>query len=519
MANRQLFQSAGRAALIPDTKNKAGGAAYSMPPKHALAQYAATGTFADGFYETGADQLKTVLDLVGKVPAEFAAKCAVWTRKNSHMKDMPAFICAALTSIDKDLARKAFSQTIDNGKMLRNFVQILRSGATGRKSLGTAPKRLVLDWLAGKTPNYIFEQSVGNDPSLADVIKMVHPKPSTDEQRALFAYLIGREYNADHLPPKVKAFEAFKRGDTKEVPKLPHEMLTALPLTAEQWAEIARFSGWHMIRMNLNTFQRQGVFAIPGMDQVIADKLADAEAIAKARAFPYQLMAAYQNVGDDVPRKVKDALHDAMELATKNTPDFGCGVLVFPDVSGSMSSPVTGQRGSATTKMRCIHVAGLFASCVLRRNPDAKVIPFEGQPVPVKLEPRDTVMTNAAKLASIGGGSTNCAAPLYLCNHMGWNADLVVYVSDNESWVNSGGYYGAQRTTQVMAEWNKFKGRNPKAKMVCIDIQANGTTQAKESKDILNIGGFSDAIFSTIENFVRDRGADHWVDEIEKVEL
>ena len=66
----------------------------------------------------------------------------------------------------------------------------------------------------------------------------------------------------------------------------------------------------------------------------------------------------------------------------------------------------------------------------------------------------------------------------------------------------------------------KLKSRNPKAKMVCIDIAPYGTTQAKERKDILNIGGFSDTVFDTIAKFVKDElNSDHWVGEIEKIKL
>jgi len=66
--------------------------------------------------------------------------------------------------------------------------------------------------------------------------------------------------------------------------------------------------------------------------------------------------------------------------------------------------------------------------------------------------------------------------------------DLVIFVSDNESWVDA----GRGRGTATMAEWNAFRQRNPKARLVCIDIQPYRTTQAKERDDILNIGGFSD---------------------------
>ena len=51
------------------------------------------------------------------------------------MKDMPALLCAILAVRDVKLLEAIFPRVIDNGKMLRTFVQILRSGVVGRKSL------------------------------------------------------------------------------------------------------------------------------------------------------------------------------------------------------------------------------------------------------------------------------------------------------------------------------------------------------------------------------------------------
>jgi 60 kDa SS-A/Ro ribonucleoprotein len=94
--------------------------------------------------------------------------------------------------------------------------------------------------------------------------------------------------------------------------------------------------------------------------------------------------------------------------------------------------------------------------------------------------------------------------------------DLVVLVSDNESWVDArrGG------ATQTLIEWEKLKQRCPQARLVCIDIQPYATTQAMERADILNVGGFSDAVFTMLAQFAKgNAGADHWVGEIEKVSL
>ena len=119
---------------------------------------------------------------------------------------------------------------IDNAKMVRNFVQMIRSGVTGRKSLGTAPRRMVRDWLARRTDEALFMSSVGQSPSLGDVIKMVHPKPAEPSRDALYGYLIGRNNRTDLLPELVRDYEAFKAGATHRVPKVPFAMLTALAL-------------------------------------------------------------------------------------------------------------------------------------------------------------------------------------------------------------------------------------------------------------------------------------------------
>ena len=517
MANLQLFHTP-RGALLPAAgiRNEAGGAAYALSPKHQLAQLAATGCLNSTFYAQAQDQLDAVMALAAEVDPVFVAKTAVYARRAGHMKDMPALLAAVLAKRDVALLAQVFERVIDNGKMLRNFVQMLRSGAVGRKSLGTRPKKLVQQWLLQASEAQLLNAAVGNTPSLADVVKMVHPKPAEAWRAAWFAWLIGRPYVLEALPSMTQAFERFKRDRTLELPDVPFQMLTALTLDAQAWARIAQRGSWQMVRQNLNTFARHGVFALPGLAEEVAAKLRDPQAVAQARVLPYQLMAAYAAAGAEVPQAVKEALQDAMELALANVPQFEGRVVVCPDVSGSMSSPATGHRGSATTAVRCIDVAALVAAAVLRRNADARVLPFETKVVPLVLNPRDSVMTNAAKLAAVGGGGTSCSAPLALLNREKAQADLMVLVSDNESWADR----ARGRGTATMQEWAAFKARNPKARLACIDIQPYATTQAQERDDVLNIGGFSDEVFKLLAVYAAGGlGAGHWVGVIEETVL
>jgi 60 kDa SS-A/Ro ribonucleoprotein len=357
MANKSLFASiAGKLLPKAEARNEAGGAAYALTPKQALAQYAATGCMNSTFYASADEQLTKVIELASQVEPEFVARVALYTRSKSNMKDTPALLVAVLSVLSPGLMAEVFDRGIDSPTMLRNFVQIMRSGVVGRKSLGTLPKRLVLQWLERRTDEQIFRASVGNDPSLADVIRMVHPKPTTASRAALYGYLLGKPYDIAALPELVKAFEEFKATPSKfggfDLPDVPMDMLTSLPLEKRHWEALARKASWQSLRMNLNTFTRHGVFADQASVSDAAIKLRDEQAIAKARVFPYQLMAAFVNTGDDVPARLKDALQDAMEIAIGNVPAIDGKVWVFPDVSGSMQSPVTGNRKGSTSKVR-----------------------------------------------------------------------------------------------------------------------------------------------------------------------
>ena len=517
MANKSVFATMiGKLLPRPEAKNHEGAPAYAMTPRHALAQLAATGTIHRTFYAAAEEQLDEITRLLPEVDAEFIAKTAIYARERGHMKDMPALLLAYLSMLQNGHFSAAFPRIVDNGKMLRNFVQIMRSGAMGRKSLGSRPKRHVAAWLENASDIEIMRASVGNAPSLADVIKMVHPKPKSASRAALYGYLIGKPYDVAALPEIVREFEAFKADPRRKVPDVPFQMLTALPLTKEHWISIGHKAGWHMLRMNLNTFARHGAFEDGDFVRFVAKRLADPEAIGKAKVFPYQLMVAHATA-THVPAEIREALQDAMEIALRNVPQIESNVVICPDVSGSMSSPVTGYRKGATSTVRCIDVAGLVAAAFLRTNRKARVIPFEQGVVKIDLNPRDTVMTNAGKLASIGGGGTNCSAPLEKLVAERAKVDLVVFVSDNESWMD---VVRRGSGTGMMQNWEKLKRFNPNAKLVCIDLVPYTTTQAMERSDILNVGGFSDAVFEMIAAFAKgEMSPEHWVGEIEKIAL
>lgn len=93
--------------------------------------------------------------------------------------------------------------------MLRSFVPIARSGS--------APKRALRRWFAARSPEILFRRSIGQSPSMSDVIKMVRPPRGTTRAKpmplreALMATSSARTWTT--LVPRVgRAFERLEAG-------------------------------------------------------------------------------------------------------------------------------------------------------------------------------------------------------------------------------------------------------------------------------------------------------------------
>jgi 60 kDa SS-A/Ro ribonucleoprotein len=277
-------------------------------------------------------------------------------------------------------------------------------------------------WLNTASVGKLLSASIGNDPSLRDILRMARPTPKDNARRAMFGWLTDKSIfeggsngaasgsedgstmgktpgkgkrwapatEAD-LPVEVQSLIAYRNSESEEAQALiaggldnvRWDLLSDAAKGPTVWAALARKMGPQALRMNLNTLLRHDVLATSAMVDYVADRIADESEIRRSKQFPYQYFAAYLNADDNVPQKIKTALHKAAEIACGNVPELPGPVVIGLDTSGSMSSAVTGQRygrgggRGATSKMRCIDVAALFAAAILRRNPDSVVIPFD----------------------------------------------------------------------------------------------------------------------------------------------
>jgi len=547
MVSKDLFRPAerdGTAARV--SVNRAGGVAFDPDAKAKLAQYAATGMFGGTYYVSAKEQVEECSQLAAQCDPVFVAKCAIYARRRAGLKDVPAFLTASLAARMKGEPTAsfaflhAFRNTMTDPKMVRNFVQIIRSGTFGRKNLGSMPRRAISDWFGMQSPRRLLNGTVGGnkgDVSLRDVIRLVRPRSHTVDRAALYGYLVGsQKYNPLALPPDVREYEDFK-SDRGVVPDVDFRLLDGLNLQPHEWRQVAMRAPYKMTLKNLNTFKRHGVLDDPEMTGVIAQRLSDRDLIEASHVFPYELLAAYRNA-TDIPVAITAALNVAADRATDNIPAFeGMNIAVCPDVSGSMHAMVTGSRG-VPSQMRYVDVAALVAASFMRRSTGCIVLPFDNRvfratgdaPPGFRMLTRDTpILVVADALSRIGGGGTDCSLPLRFMNDQARGTlspvpyDLVVFVSDNESWMTTPIEWrnAAERrnaaTTAMRMEWQNFKRHSPMAKLVCIDIAPSTTQQVETAPDVLNVGGFSDAVWPIVNSFLI-RGTS-FVDEIESFEL
>jgi 60 kDa SS-A/Ro ribonucleoprotein len=543
--NKRLFANRSEVQPITDTVNQAGGAAYAMDSEWALAQLAFTGTFTSTFYDTsgGENQLTQLLEHAGKVSPDYHARLAVAAREVGYMKDMPTALVAALASRDLSLFKTAFNKVIDAPNMLKTAFQMFRSGRFGHKGLGYSVKKTFERKIRSASPSWLYNLSIGSNPSIKDIFKLLHIKPRTREERATWGYLLGQRTNRwgegvdmSSLPKILLVLDRYNKSSSEQdqldmlddLKGIRWEALTGNVRGPRVWKGFVNNMRAQALRMNLNTLQRHGAFKDQEIVSLVANRLADIDDVRGSIQFPFQYLAAYLHLDGDVQAEVRSGLHKAAEAACGNIPRFGCPVAILVDVSRSMSNtPVTGIHGPGkTSKIRCIDAAVFFAVALWRTNPGSVLIPFDTDVYTeaLSLDHNDSLLSLTTRLAMYGGGGTDCSCSLRYINDV--MADkpfgVAVLISDNESWADHMGRYSGQ--TGTMVEFGRFvvnqrhlgKYRSPK--LVCLDLAPGATCQIPNTDNTLPVGGFSDGVFSLLGQFISGDKL-RFVDMVKQIQL
>jgi 60 kDa SS-A/Ro ribonucleoprotein len=469
-----------------------------------------TNSLGGTFYAQSKDLLNDALGLhqqAVQTDPDFMARALVYARSEGLMRLQPIIGLAILSKVRHDLFHAIFGRVILTPGDLSDFVEILRGGVVPG-GMGRSAKRAINAWLNRMSEYHAIKYATGGQGySLRDILRVSHPKPTSDLQDALFLWLTDKEKwsvaQKQALTPQISAFESLKKlagvGDQGELRhliangKLPYEVVTGvIQPDATTWAALMRQMPYLALLRHLNTLQRAGVLADPASAEYVAGRLSKVEAIQKAKILPFQFFSAYQMFKPTTPDEqgVKDALAEAMETSFVNLPNMGRRVCIAPDTSGSMTGRINDH-----SQTSFIEIAGIFSAALLKKSANAIVLPFDTQVHQADLSRHESIMSMVQKIRKYGGGGTAVSAPIsHLLAHK-TRVDTFIGITDNVEWATD--QYGG---VGFLPTWQEYKKRiAPQAKAFLVTIAPYRMAVApQETPDVHYIYGWSDSVLKFI---------------------
>ena len=464
-----------------------------------------TGTLSGTFYVAAPQLARETIDTLVAFGREDAAALAdetVAARKDGYMRTLPLVATAVLSGLpDKELFARVARHVLLVPRDIAQFIEICLSGAIpGVQSFGGCRVIAVRERLEGLSEYHAVKGASSKTVALRDAVRLAHPRPSDEAKRELLGWLSGRvPGDRVTLNRQVAALEALKHTSDPSAQvqairegRLPFEAVTAAVQrpSREVWVELLHQAPMFNLLRNLVTFTRHGIFEDQANVEVAVAKLSRPGALAASRILPFQAYTAWKTYSeqDAADPRIIAALSDAPRVCRESAL-FAGRVAIAPDVSGSMQSCFTNKQNTTSAA----EVAGIFAAGLLRQCPNATVLPFQHEVVPVALNPRDSVLSNAQKIARLGGGGTSLAAPVEMLLRRGDAVDLFVGITDNEEWVSAPGFGWG---TGFLDAWRKYKAQvAPAAKAVLVTVVPDLCRPVPETEpDVHFVHGWSDAV-------------------------
>lgn len=237
---------------------------------------------------------------------------------------------------------------------------------------------------------------------MGDVIELVHPRPKSGEQSALFKHLLDQRHHGDG--------ELRIEGTTWE---------RANPTTAEEWEAVIPEMGYMALLRNLRNFDERGVS--DAVAAQVAAKLADPEQVAQSRQLPIRFLSAWTNTHS---MRWGPALERALDASLSNVPALTGRTLILIDTSASMGGPLSAR--STVTRAQAAIVFGL---ALAKRCESVDVVSYSTDTAAFAFKPGESVLRAAERFPCFWGSTyTWAAVRRHLDRH-----DRVVLLTDEQA--------------------------------------------------------------------------------------
>jgi hypothetical protein len=268
----------------------------------------------DGFYEDGVTIAERIALLTGEVSPAEAAQIAVVARNEMKLRHVPLLMAKTMAVLPKHrhVVAAVLGDVIQRPDEITEFLAMYQAGRTGPKKLNKLSRQVQtgLQHAFTKFDEYqLAKYDRATDVKLKDAIRLIHPKPKTPEQSAIWKRLV----NGELATP-----------DTWEV---------AISATKDKKAEWTR----------LLTEKKLGAMALlrnlRNMTQADVDEKLIRSAIESMKAdkvLPFRFVAAAKYAPQFEP-----SLEKAMIKAVASMPKLPGHTVLLVDHSGSMEGKLS----------------------------------------------------------------------------------------------------------------------------------------------------------------------------------
>lgn len=473
--------------------------AYEKDLKSKIAQIAFCGLPGNTFYadkEVSMDMIIATVKEGAKKCPEFLGKALAVGREEGFVKFPAQVGMAVLAKAAPDVFEKYFGKCIRIPSDLFAFMVYFQHENNG-KTGGRVLKRTVSKWLNANITAFWAVKYAGNNAgfSLADMVRISHPKAESAEANALYGYLTTRDSNkrqelADAVP-YLKAVESLGK-DLPEVAarnikdfRIPHEAVTGRvhKLTTDMWLALIETMPVMALLRNLNTAERHLGDKMP--IALIRNKLT-ASNVRKAKILPYRFMTAYKAVGN---KELRNIISDAVDAAAENIPKIEGQTVVAIDRSGSMVMDVL--------QTACIVGYGLRRAY----GPDTTLVEFDDQDSVLPYSDKESIISQASKITNRGGTET-----VRVMKYVTPETKNLIIITDGQE--NSG--------SNVAAAIGRHRANGYSLRVFIVDVSRysySGQLIQTNHFDSFYIYGMTDATWGYIS--LASRGFGSLVDNIE----
>lgn len=447
---------------------------------------------------------------------------AHWLRKEGHCRQTPLVLlaCAAASKSCQRFVRGYAPQII------RRADEIVGAYAAYRYLFGKPIPSCLLKGIRDAFLNFDEYQLIkynqsGKNPNLKDVLlQMPDRKPGKPVSRGMAEFLMngslvdknGVDYSES--APLTAAYLRFLKAANnsswnKEMEKLAEDakatwevVISQFGGSKETWSSVFPRMGYMAVLRNIRNMVLAGVDS-----RLIAERIADRKAVLRSKQFPFRFLAASNEIvraGFSVKDRkiILDAISIALEHSVENVGTIPGDTVVLVDVSGSMSSAVSGR-----SKMSCKDVATCLAAIFAKACENAYVYAFGARQLLLDVRSTDSVSTIIEKIQKAQGycgHATYAYKPFYDAIEKGLKADRIVLLSDMQCYTDGTYFYrpyerqAADNRTVATGLHDYRRRLNHDTWLHSVNLRSlDGTAQvSSDEKNVNLVSGFSDKILS-----------------------